>query len=50
VPERRAAVALVVAMACSLVVIVTAGRAAAANIAGMAVFLDNYLSSKAPAG
>src|SRR5246127_2056199 len=27
-------------MACSLVVIVTAGGAAAANIAGMAVFLD----------
>jgi N-acetylmuramoyl-L-alanine amidase len=40
VPDRRAAVALVVAIACSLAVIVTAGHAAAANIAGMAVFLD----------
>jgi N-acetylmuramoyl-L-alanine amidase len=40
VPDRRAAVALVVAIACSLAVIVTAGNAAAANIAGMAVFLD----------
>jgi N-acetylmuramoyl-L-alanine amidase len=43
VPDRRAllaAIALVVASACSLVLSVTVGPAAAANIAGMSVFLD----------